>query len=123
MASAEYLEELLVPLLQRHAPGFERVLSMRRLTQGANSEIYAVQTAGHGGETTQYCLRCRTPNPAGAPVNPQQIALAVEARLLRHLGSSQVVPVPRVVHQGVLCSGRALAVQRLNLFSRVRSTV
>ena len=51
MASAEYLEELLVPLLQRHAPGFERVLSMRRLTQGANSEIYAVQTAGRGGET------------------------------------------------------------------------
>ena len=98
MATAEYLEPLLAPLLQRHAAGFDRVLSMRRLTGGANSEIYAVLTAGAEGARTRYCLRCRSPPPPGSPDNPQQITLALEAQLLRLIRKSDSgVPVPRVV--------------------------
>ena len=79
MASAEYLEELITPLLAQCTPGFERITAMRRLTGGANSEIYSVASSTGG----RYCLRCRTPNPKGSPLNPQQISLPTEARLLR----------------------------------------
>lgn len=94
-AEQKQLEGRLTAVLEKHQPGFERLVTVERLSGGASQETYRIQIIVNGS-ATKLAMRRLAGGEAGAE-SPDRPGLAIEAKLMQIAGAAGV-PEPEILH-------------------------